>query len=233
VLPIGATEQHGPHLPTGTDTIIVSELAGAVGQGLDGVVLPALAYGAPSRPRSGGGDLFAAPVLPLETLLAAVRSIAESTLDAGARSLVVLSWHWENAAVLWDALRPVFTRERGARAVLVDNPAEFLAAAERDALFPGGFPGWEAEHAGRLETALMMHLTPELVGTPEPPGEFVGRLLDVLWTPEDAAPSNGVFVDARDVSAEVGERCFSSIAQNMTAAVAAELAQPFASVNSK
>jgi creatinine amidohydrolase len=224
VLPVGATEQHGAHLPLATDTLIVEALADAVSAHVGGVSLPALPYGAPSRPRSGGGDLFPMPALPLETLLASVASVAAGALEAGATALVVLSWHWENAAVLWDALRPLFPRDGDARAVLVDNPAEFIDGDARDALFPAGFPGWESEHAGRLETALMMHLAPELVGTAEAPSPHAPRGLDVLPTPADAAPANGVFVDARDVTPEMGARCFESISRNLVAAVTAELA---------
>jgi creatinine amidohydrolase len=223
VLPVGATEQHGPHLPLATDTLIVEALADAVAARLGAVSLPALPYGAPSRPRSGGGDLFAVPAVPLENLLGSVRAVAAGALEAGARSLVVLSWHWENAAVLWDALRPLFPRDGAARAVLVDNPADFLDEEPKDALFPDGFPGWESEHAGRLETCVMMHLAPQLVGKPEPPAAQSPRRLDVLPTPADAAPANGVFVDAAGVTAELGERCFESIARNLCDAVAAEL----------
>ena len=55
ILPVGSFEQHGPHLPLGTDAMIAQALADAVAERVDGLVLPTLPYGAPSRPRSGGG----------------------------------------------------------------------------------------------------------------------------------------------------------------------------------
>lgn len=240
MLGIGACEQHGPHLPLDTDTLIVTAFADAVAERLDGVVLPTLPYGAPSRPRSGGGDLFAAPALPLELLLATVRSVVAGALQMGARKVVVLSWHWENASVLWDALRPLFPVAGSAQtvdaapasgtapgddrlAVLIDNPAEYLARELRDELFPDGFPGWDGEHAGRLETALVWHLARELVGEIEPPTSYRPRGLDVLPTPADAVPANGVFVDAAGIPPDLGSRCFESIASALAGAIKLEL----------
>src|SRR5262249_6470680 len=58
LLTVGATEQHGPHLPLGTDAITGHALAMAVAEGLDIVVAPTLAYGYRSRPLTGGGQMF-------------------------------------------------------------------------------------------------------------------------------------------------------------------------------
>jgi len=54
VFGIGAFEQHGEHLPMGTDFIIADALARALAIPIGGITLPTLPYGAPSRPRSGG-----------------------------------------------------------------------------------------------------------------------------------------------------------------------------------
>jgi len=223
VLPVGAFEQHGPHLPLATDTIIAEALASELAKELPAVLLPPLPYGAPSRPRSGGGDLFPAPSLPLELLLGSVAAVARGALRSGCGSLIVLSWHWENASVLWDALQPLYDSQSEARALVIDNPADLLDGGDRDALFPEGFPGWESEHAGRLETALMSYLAPALVGAIERPASFTRRSFDVLPTPRDAAPANGVFFDPGDVDAEVGERCFRSISRSLLALVRNEV----------
>ena len=61
ILPVGAIEQHGPHLPTATDTLLAQELAAAVAGELGLVVAPAVSYGYRSRPRSGAGKASPAP----------------------------------------------------------------------------------------------------------------------------------------------------------------------------
>jgi creatinine amidohydrolase len=222
VLSVGSFEQHGPHLPLATDAIIVAALADRVAERLGAVTLPVLPFGAPSRPRSGGGDGFPAPALRLPTLLAAVEQLAGDAIAAGATRLVVLSWHWENAAVLWDALHGPL-QGSGARAFLFDAPWDYLTAALVEELFPGEEPDWPSDHAGHLETAIMRHLAPALVGEPPAPVPFAPRRsYDVLPTPADAVPHTGVVLDARAMTAAVGERCVAAMVDGIAAAVTAE-----------
>jgi creatinine amidohydrolase len=222
ILPVGSFEQHGPHLPLATDAIVVEALARAAAERTGALVLPNLPYGAPSRPRSGGGDRFPAPTIPLATLLTGVEALAESALAAGCRYLVVLSWHMENAAVLWDALLAPSRRD-GVRLILFDAPWDFLTKELEDALFPDEPANWPADHAGRLETAVMRWLAPKLVGEPPAPVPFTPRFgYDVLPTPADAVPSTGVVLDARRASAEVGGRCFEVMLDGIVAAIEAE-----------
>jgi creatinine amidohydrolase len=223
VLGVGAFEQHGPHLPMATDSIVAERLCEAVGERVGGVVVPTLPYGAPSRPRSGGGDLFPVPALTLGALLAAVEALADGAVRAGARSLIVISWHMENAAVLWDALRGPLERGAGTSALLFDAPWEHLGEELKRALFPEGAALWPADHAGRLETAVMRHLAPELVGDPPQPLPFRPRRgYDVLPTPADAAPASGVALGAAQVDAQLGCRCFEAIVAGIAAAAVAE-----------
>src|SRR5579883_3280853 len=83
ILPIGSVEQPGPHLPLSTDAIVADAMAREVARSTGGLVLPNIPYGAPSRPRSGGGDLFPAPALTLRTLLESVEAVADGALAAG------------------------------------------------------------------------------------------------------------------------------------------------------
>ncbi|HUN78069.1 MAG TPA: creatininase family protein [Solirubrobacteraceae bacterium] len=224
LLTVGSFEQHGPHLPLATDSIIVEHLAREVAGRVGGVLLPGLAFGAPSRPRSGGGDGFPVPALTLGALLASVEALAEGALRAGARTLVVLSWHMENAAVLWDALRGPLERAQGARALLFEAPWDYLDDELTQVLFPEGPALWPADHAGRLETAVMRHLAPALVGEPPEPVPFRPRHgYDVLPTPPDAVPATGVVLDARDAHAGLGERCLRAMVEGIAGALTAEL----------
>ena len=229
ILPVGSFEQHGPHLPLATDAIVADALARETARRVGALVLPTLPYGAPSRPRVGGGDLFAAPSVPLATLLRTVEALADGVLDAGCRFLVVCSWHMENANVLWDALAGP-ARKHDTRVQLVDAPWAFLTDDLDHALFDGVRENLDRDHAGRLETALMRHLAPDLVGDPPAPVPFNARHgYDVLptramllrapaWcsTRETSRPSSGVVASRRwstassprsRSSATAAERC--------------------------
>jgi creatinine amidohydrolase len=224
VLAVGAFEQHGPHLPLATDAIAAEHLGREVSERIGGLLLPTLPFGAPSRPRSGGGDGFPAPALTLEALLASVSALAEGSVRAGAHTLVVISWHMENAAVLWDALRAPLERATDCRALLFETPWDYLGDELTAALFPEGPALWPADHAGRLETAVMRHLAPTLVGEPPAPVPFRPRRhYDVLPTPPDAAPATGVVLDARTVDASLGERCLRAMVDGIAGAVKDEL----------
>jgi creatinine amidohydrolase len=225
VLSIGSFEQHGPHLPLSTDALIAETLALEIARRLDALALPTVPFGAPSRPRSGGGDAFPAPDLSLTTLISALESLAAGTIRAGCRWLVVLSWHMENAAFLWDTLRPLGDTT-DATIQLFDAPWDFLTPELEHELFPDTEPSWADDHAGLLETAMMLHLAPDLVGERPAPVSFVPRRgYDVIPTPPDAVPSTGAILDARGVTAATGERCTAAILDGMVAAIQAERAR--------
>jgi len=222
ILTVGSFEQHGPHLPVNTDTLIVGELAYRVAQRVGALVLPTLPFGAPSRPRSGGGDLFPVPDLPLTTLIPAVEALAEGCLAAGCHWLIVMSWHLENATVLWEGLRGPAQRHDGT-IQLFEAPWDYLGKELEDELFPEGDPNWNADHAGRLETAMMRYLAPHLVGEPPAPVPFVPRAsYDVLPTPPDSVPSTGAVLDSRNVTRETGERSTHAIVEGIVSAVGSE-----------
>ena len=58
LLPVGALEQHGPHLPLGTDALLATSVAADAARRVGGLVAPALAYGYKSQPKCGGGQHF-------------------------------------------------------------------------------------------------------------------------------------------------------------------------------
>jgi len=226
ILPVGSTEQHGPHLPLSTDAVVAEELAAAVARRLGGLVLPTITYGAPSRPRSGGGDGFPSPDVSLPTLLATVESVTENVLAAGAKWFVAISWHWENASVLWDALREAL-EDSSAKAVLFASPWDLMSAESVSDLLGDAATDfdWASDHAGLLETAIMRHLRPDAVSEPPPVHPFVARQWEVLPTPKDAVPETGVVHDARSVTAAQGAACFDSMVDGLVAAVESEIAR--------
>src|ERR1700680_1054737 len=99
LIPVGATEQHGPHLPVGTDTIIATALADAAA-GDAAVVVPPLAFGASffHGTRLAGTVAFSGE----ETAVTA-GLVAEACVDSGFRRLLFVNGHVGHAAALWIA----------------------------------------------------------------------------------------------------------------------------------
>jgi mycofactocin precursor peptide peptidase len=135
LVPVGATEQHGPHLPLGTDTTIAATVAARSGL----PVAPALPYGA-----SGEHETFPGTVsIGTETLAAVIVELGRSACRF-ARRLVLVNGHGGNVAALRAAV-------------------PMLRAEGRDvAWFPCSVAGADA-HAGRHETAVMLALAPDAV----------------------------------------------------------------------
>ncbi len=97
LLPVGATEQHGPHLPTGTDTIIASELCNAVSARTGAPVLPAVAVGCSY---GHGTELPGTLSLPPERLADVVRDAIEWAATSGVRRVLAVNGHFGNQASL-------------------------------------------------------------------------------------------------------------------------------------
>ena len=97
ILPVGATEQHGPHLPLGTDALLATAVAESVAPRVRGLVAPTLAYGFKSQPKCGGGQHFDGTTsLDAATLIGSVRDTVREFARHGVRKLVVVNGHYEN-----------------------------------------------------------------------------------------------------------------------------------------
>lgn len=207
VLPLGATEQHGPHLPPETDTILASAAARAlVGVGPRGVdpasvpgdvrVLPALGYGA-----SGEHQAFAGTVsIGTEALAATIIELGRS-VSAWAGRLLVVNGHGGNV----DALRRAVPR---------------LRYEGRDAAW---LPCLTSEHstdthAGHAETSLLMHLHPELVRVDLTEAGCVAPLSEILPALREggvaAVSPNGVLGDPTTASADEGRRLWAALVED-------------------
>ena len=90
ILPIGATEQHGPHLPTCVDAVLAEEFAFRIAEKINGVVAPTLSYGYKSKPLSGGGPLFPGTIdLNGATLQALVMDIIDEFVRDGLQNIYI------------------------------------------------------------------------------------------------------------------------------------------------
>jgi creatinine amidohydrolase len=153
VLPVGALEQHGAHLPVGTDTMLAEAVARALAEKLDAYLLPALAVSASIEHRNAPCTVY----LRAETLAAVIRDIATSLRQSGYERLIVANGHGGNW-ILKPAVRELNRELAPFRAILLspDLPA---AIAQKIFEHPVG-----DVHGGEFETSLMLHLFPQHVG---------------------------------------------------------------------
>lgn len=209
ILPIGALEQHGHHLPLGTDSHIVQLIAIRVAQAVGGLVLPPITYGARSLPRSGGGDQFPGTTnLDGTTLVSLIRDIVREQARHHVERLVLLLGHAENDPFVVEGAE-LGRRDAGMRApeILVVGWWHVVPDDALEPLFPDGFPGWDLEHAARIETAIVLALAPALVRTESLAAidPIVTPSYTRLPTPPGIVPSQGSLADPRGPSGATPE----------------------------
>jgi mycofactocin precursor peptide peptidase len=184
LIPLGATEQHGPHLPLNTDTLIASGIADAVAaRRADVAVAPALPYGSSGEHSGFPGTLSLGQAAVQAAVVELVRSAD------GFRDATLVSWHGGNAEPVGRAVAQL--RAEG-RTVRLWRPTVESGDA----------------HAGWVETSLMLALAPDQVREERPVGatEPLDVLLPRLRREGVAAVStNGVLGDARGAAARDGQ----------------------------
>lgn len=167
-VPVGATEQHGRHMPLGVDVILPTSVCAEVARRRDGLVLPPLAYGNRSQPRSGGGPAFPGTInLGAETLTLLLRDIITELYRQGLRRIVIVNGHYENVWPTIEAIERALDhigRDRlGDLKILRIDIWEMVRPETLARVFPDGYPGIELEHASVIETSMMLVLRPDLV----------------------------------------------------------------------
>jgi creatinine amidohydrolase len=223
-LPVGALEQHGPHLPLGTDALLAAAVAGSVASSLDGIVAPVFAYGYKSQPKCGGGQHFSGTTsLDGATLVGLMRDTLREFVRHGVRSLVVVDGHYENQWFLIEGI-DLGMRECGNAAGLSVMRLEywdFCTESTLAEIFPQGFPGFALEHAAVIETSLMLHFHPELVRMDLIPQDPSANFppYDMYPSRQEWVPPSGVLSSARGASAEKGALIADEVATRIAAAV--------------
>jgi creatinine amidohydrolase len=223
-LPVGALEQHGPHLPLGTDGLLSTAVAAAVAAALGGIVAPGLAYGYKSQPKCGGGQHFCGTTsLDAATLIGQVEDTVREFLRHGVRKLVVVNGHYENQWFLIEGI-DLALRAAGPDAMLQVMRLEywdFCTAGMLAEIFPEGFPGFALEHAAVIETSLMLHFHPDLVRLDRIPDDGPADFppYDFYPTRTEWVPASGVLSSAKGSSAEKGERIAREVVARMVDAV--------------
>jgi len=213
LVPVGSTEQHGPHAPLGTDSIAAEAVANAADGRLDGMsgpttlVTPPIHIGVSEEHRTFDGTLWVSP----ETFRAYVRETVESLFGHGVERAVLVNGHGGNVEALAEVARQL--SRAGASAVggadTDDHDPHAVAFTWFEAV---GDHAGDMGHAGPLETAMLRHVAPGLVredrideavdGAADGWGEWV-RGVNLAHDSHEFT-DNGVIGDPREGDADRG-----------------------------
>jgi creatinine amidohydrolase len=201
ILPVGATEQHGPHLVTGADSIEAEALAHAVSARTGVPVLPVLPYGCSlGHSKKWAGTLSLTPQLLSDTIV----SLYEWLHAAGFKRLLLLSGHATNHAPLRCAVETI--RSQWSDAMVGIHFIGDLSSRVRDC-FEQDARDW---HANRAESSLMMEICPsgvrmEKVSSADDPDRTSGIPFAL---PVDQTSRNGVTGFPSQATGEEGKHLF-------------------------
>jgi creatinine amidohydrolase len=217
IVPIGSTEQHGPHLPTQVDSLIVGEIAQRaarrVAPSMPIIVVPTVWSGLAEHHMSLGGTLS----LDFPTFLALLRCVCRSLTRQGFRRILLLNGHGGNVAAL--------------TVVVNELAVEFGVPITTTTYWPLAREAFAAilerqktvRHACEAETSMLLALAPELVDMARaadavgPTGrelaDAVGTEAVHRWRSFKSRTSHGAIGDPRGASAEKGEQLLEAAAE--------------------
>lgn len=225
-VPVGAIEQHGPAMPLGVDAWLSTKMAELVAEKVGGLVGPAIALGYKSQQRSGGGNhLVGSFGLDAETVINTARGVVRELHRHGARQIAFINGHYENYQFLFEgadlALRDIRAFTEDLPQIMLLSYWDFVPADVIERLYPEGFPGWDVEHGGVMETSLMMEYFPEYVHADKIVDQPAAQLplYDLLPVDPSLTPDSGCLSSGRPASAEKGRILAGSIVEGMAGAV--------------
>lgn len=207
ILPLGATEQHGPHLPLGTDMLLAAALAERLSDDTpNALVAPALPFGC-SDEHTGFPGLLS---LDSETLARVIVDCARRLVAWGISQLVVLSTHGGNGRALALATERLRCELPLLQVCLLDTPTTMLNTLLAIAQADGVSPETVGIHAGEGETSEMLFLFPDLVHMEHAAPGYTGNMVEILPRLRKAGlrgvTQNGVLGDPRRAQASRGAR---------------------------
>jgi creatinine amidohydrolase len=195
-LPIGAVEEHGPHLPLGTDSMQAEVLVQRLADHFDAIIAPPVRYGECSTTRNFPGTI----TLTFDTLRSLAREILQELARNEIRNIVVLSGHAGRAHM-------IALREAGKEVVTQYPDLKLMILSDYEIAYDllGTWVDKDDGHSGTIETSRILHIDENKVkGRPEKatlrPPKF-----RIMTNPETCFPT-GVWGDPTKASKELGKK---------------------------
>lgn len=217
ILPFGAHEEHGPHCPLSTDTVMANGLATRLAKQINAILLPPIPYGETWNTSGFPGTLS----LSFSTVKAVLIDLGLSLKKCGVRALIVVNGHFGNRAPVELACRELKV-EYDFPVLLIDYPGLERLASE---ICESKLAAPSFYHADELETSVMLALMPEAVQMdkaqaeyPEFPPTFGAEPIYL-----DTFCKSGVFGDPRPATAEKGEKLLEGLTRESMKVVEAFL----------
>jgi creatinine amidohydrolase len=209
ILPVGALEAHGPHLPLGADQLQAEATAAALAERVDALIAPTIPYGSAPGARNFPGTVS----LSLAQLGQHAAGVLSELGRSGVRRILVLSGHAERGhmAALREAADEAMRARPGLRIVVLSDYDFVYELRGKESPANDG-------HAGLLETSRVMALAPGTVGSarpvvPQRQSPFLPGAPSVVEWPES------VMGDTRPASAELGRKVQDHVLERLTATV--------------
>ncbi|MFT4922042.1 MAG: creatinine amidohydrolase [Haloarculaceae archaeon] len=224
IVPLGATEQHGPHLPVDTDTRLGTAIAVRVARRLgDALVAPTVPVGPSEEHLSFPGTIS----ISADTARHLVSDVVDSLDRHGFDRVVLLPGHGGWFPLL-ASLYPTLARETACDLVAISELQWYMELLE-DGLEQAGVDVDEpVVHAGVSETAMLLALDPESVEEDRPAGHSGHVSAAALFANGiEAYDENGVLGDPRPATAAVGE----TLLEHVTTAYTGYIREEFAALD--
>jgi creatinine amidohydrolase len=213
IIPVGALEAHGPHLPLGADQIQAEATAAALAERVDALIAPTVAYGSAPGARRFPGTVS----LTMAQLENHVMGVLSELARTGVRRLLVLSGHAERGhmAALREAAEETMRAHGEARVVVLSDYDFVYELRGKESPATDG-------HAGLLETSRVLALAPDVVGPERPVVENRrSPFLPGAGTPDEWPES--VMGDTRTASVDLGRRIQAHVVDRLVETVSALL----------
>lgn len=225
VLVTGSVEQHGPHLPIGTDVYIPNDIVDLMiskAEEGDGefasrfYLLPQLFYSYAKESDFWPGTLN----LDGGTLTAVVRDVMKNLFRQGVRNAMIVNGHMESLGFIFEGIELALERHREASVINV-NWWDYVPDTLIEEVFGDRWPGWVAEHAALTETSLMLHFRPELVNMARLEPGYIPEVKPYKRFPQlpEMLPASGMYAGADGASAATGKRLADIIAEGILESV--------------